>query len=205
MKRSIIALLALTTLYSAATWAGARERLQGFYHNTHSLTAEFTQTVRDAKLVVVEDSRGLMALQRPGKFRWDYYAPHEQTIVADGNKVWLYDIDLEQVTVKPMDNALGNTPAQLLSTSRPLEESFVITELPNVGGLEWVELTPRDKDANFRSVRLGFDGDHLKQMELEDSFGQITLLTYSNIQRNPPLESSLFTFTPPQGVDVIGE
>ncbi len=205
MKKIVIALLALGTLHSAVSWGGARERLQGFYHNTQSLTAEFTQTVRDAKLMVVDDSHGLMALQRPGKFRWDYYAPHEQTIVADGKKVWLYDVDLEQVTVRPMDNALGNTPAQLLSTSRPLEESFIIDELPMADGLEWVELKPRDKEANFRSVRLGFGGEHLKQMELEDSFGQITLLTFSNIQRNPRLESSLFKFSPPRGVDVIGE
>ena len=144
-------------------------------------------------------------MQRPGKFRWDYLEPYKQLIVSDGSKIWIYDTELEQVTVKPIESGLSDTPALLLSGDKPLDQAFVITDLGENGGLEWVELMPKVSDTSFERVRLGFGKDDLQGMELVDNFGQTTRLDFTNLKRNPAVEQSLFAFTPPPGVDVIGE
>ena len=194
-------LLCATTVANA----GGRERLDAFYKEVQSLRGEFTQTVLDPRMKVGEEAQGTLALQRPGKFRWDYKTPYHQLIVADGNKVWIYDIELEQVTVKRLDEAVGNTPAQLLSSGESLEKNFNITEEGKSGEFEWVELTPKQKDSSFEKVRLGFDQRDLRTMELKDNFGQTTRLQFSHLERNPKLVPSLFDFKPPPGVDVVGE
>lgn len=204
MNKWIIAFL-LPFLMPVAHAGAAADRLQTFYKDVKSLRAGFEQTVTDASGKVMQQARGKMALQRPGKFRWDYERPHEQAIVADGKKIWLYDPDLEQVTVKLQDEALGDTPAQLLSNIKPLEQSFRVSELPAKDGLEWVELTPKSKDTGFDRVRLGFDAKSLARMELVDAFGQTTRLSFAGVERNPRLDANMFTFTPPKGVDVVGE
>lgn len=185
--------------------AGGRERLDAFFKNVQSLRGEFTQTVVDARMKVTEQAQGTLAFQRPGKFRWDYKAPYHQQIVADGHKVWIYDIDLEQVTVKPIGEAMGNTPAQLLSSGEALEKTFTVIDQGKSGELEWVELTPKQKDTSFEKVRLGFDQSNLRSMELIDNFGQTTRLQFAQLERNPKLVPSLFDFKPPPGVDVVGE
>lgn len=195
----------LLLLCAAQAHAGGRERLDAFFKDVRSLRGEFTQTVLDSRMKVGEQARGTLALQRPGKFRWDYKAPYHQIIVADGSKVWIYDIELEQVTVKPLDHAVGNTPAQLLSSGENLDKSFTITEQGKADNLEWVELTPKQQDSSFERVRLGFDQRDLRSMELKDNFGQTTRLQFSNLERNPKLVPSLFDFKPPPGVDVVGE
>lgn len=196
---------ALLLCLSSAAHAGGRERLDAFYKDVRSLRGEFTQTLLDPRMKVTEEAQGTLALQRPGKFRWDYKTPYHQLIVTNGDKIWIYDIDLEQVTVKRLDEAVGNTPAQLLSSGESLEKNFDITDQGSSGELEWVELTPKQKDSGFEKVRLGFDQRDLRAMELKDNFGQTTRLQFSRLERNPKLVPSLFDFTPPPGVDVVGE
>lgn len=196
---------ALLLCLSTTAHAGGRERLDAFYKDVQSLRGEFTQTLLDPRMKVTEEAQGTLALQRPGKFRWDYKTPYHQLIVTNGAKIWIYDIDLEQVTVKRLDEAVGNTPAQLLSSGESLEKNFDIADQGKSGELEWVELTPKQKDSSFEKVRLGFDQRDLRAMELKDNFGQTTRLQFSRLERNPKLVPSLFDFTPPPGVDVVGE
>lgn len=196
-------LLALSGMIPPA-WAGAGEaRLHAFFRDLHSLHADFVQTLRDGKLNEVQRSSGTLALQRPGKFRWDYRKPYHQLIVADGRTLWIYDHGLEQVTERPLGKALGNTPAMLLSSTEPLQKSFTVTDLGERNGLAWVELQPKAKDTGFTLIRLGFSTRTLKVMDLVDSFGQVTHLSFRNVRRNPALNPSLFKFTPPKGADVI--
>ena len=163
------------------------------------------QSLFDAAGEVVQESRGTMVLQRPGRFRWDYSQPYEQHIVADGQKLWIYDTELQQVTVKGLDNALGNAPINLLSQRRPLTEDFLVRELPSHDGLQWVELEPRIKDTDFTSITLGMDVEGMKVMELRDSFGQRTQIRFMDIQLNAATDPGMFDFQPPAGVDVVGQ
>ena len=181
------------------------KRLNDFINNVQGMQADFHQLLIDNKSRAVKESSGTLLMQRPGKFRWEYIRPYRQTIVADGARIWIYDVELEQVTVKPLDTTLGGTPAVLLSGQKTLWEKFKIKELGSKEGLEWVELTPKTPDNNFESVRLGFGAHDLEMMELLDSFGATTQLRFSKLQRNPVLDSSAFAFTPPKGVDIIGE
>lgn len=205
------AAVALLLAVPALAHAGkGLERLDGFFKNRDAVLADFQQTLVDEKNRELKQAHGTLILQRPGKFRWDYATPHRQLIIADGKKFWFYDADLEQVTVRAMDAALGTTPAVLLSGERPLQENFVIAELGVRGGeewegLEWVGLTPKADDAGFTRVWLGFDEQELRAMELTDNFGQTTLIRFSNVRREASVDASLFTFVPPPGVDVIGE
>jgi chaperone LolA len=211
MRLAQAALVAAALASPLAAHAGkGLERLDGFFKNRDAVLADFEQTLMDEKNRELKQMHGTLILQRPGKFRWDYATPHRQLIIADGKRFWLYDADLEQVTVRAMDATLGATPAVLLSGERPLQESFVITELGVRGGeewqgLEWVGLTPKAEDAGFTRLWLGFDEKELRAMELTDNFGQTTLIKFSNVRRETRVDPALFTFTPPPGVDVIGE
>lgn len=193
--------LAISPVHAGA----AIDRLHAFFKEVHSLQGDFSQTTFDQHNQIRERAQGSFALQRPGKFHWDYKSPYHQLIVANSKKVWLYDSELEQVTVKRLDEAVGNTPAQLLSSGDSLESSFTITEIGAVDDLQWVELTPREKNTSFERIRLGFDQRNLRIMELMDNFGHTTRLEFSHLQRNPRLAASLFEFTPPPGVDVVGD
>jgi len=192
-------------IMSSAHADAATERLQSFYKEVQSLRGDFTQTVFDQHMKAKVHAQGSFALQRPGKFHWDYQSPFRQLIVANGKRVWIYDSELEQVTVKTLDETVGNTPAQLLSSGESLERNFTMTDLGSKDDLEWVELIPREKDTSFERVRLGFDQHDLRIMELIDNFGQTTRLEFSHLQHNPRLAPTLFEFTPPPGVDVVGE
>src|SRR3990172_4730217 len=195
----------ITLLAPLACYAGtASQRLDDFFNNTQVLQADFHQTLLDGKGKKTKEASGTLVMQRPGKFGWDYQERYKQLIVSDGSKIWIYDRELEQVTVKPIESGLSDTPALLLSGDKPLDQAFVITDLGENGGLEWVELMPKVSDTSFERVRLGFGKDDLQGMELVDNFGQTTRLDFTNLKRNPAVEQSLFTFTPPPGVDVIG-
>lgn len=196
-------LLCLCAVQALAS--GGRERLDAFFDDVKTVRADFRQTVLDASFTTVQETSGQMVIARPDRFRWDYRAPYEQLIVGDGERLWLYDVDLEQVTVKRMDAALGNTPALLLSGDKPLDVNFTISELGARDGYEWVELRPFSEDSTFTSMMLGFDEQNLRIMELVDSFGQTTRLEFSNVVRNPVVDAQTFVFVPPEGVDVVGE
>lgn len=195
--------LALAFLPASASLAGGREALLVFQEQVDTLRADFRQVLRDETGALVEETSGTMALARPDRFRWDYTHPYEQVIVSDGRRVWFYDADLEQVTVKPLDQAVTGSGALLLSGERPIEEVFRVDDMGPAGGLEWVELTPRQSGAGFERLRLAFDGPLPRVMALEDAFGQTTRLEFSAVERNPELPPDAFDFEPPPGVDVI--
>jgi outer membrane lipoprotein carrier protein len=198
----------LVTLFSlltaAAVQAGeGRTRLDRYFSDFVTLQARFEQTLVDENGKALERSQGTVYLWRPGRFRWDYEAPYEQSIVADGKKVWIYDEDLAQVTVKPLETALGNTPALLLDNRADIDKGFTVVEGGEAGSLVWLALKPKDQETPYATIRLGFDASALRVMELRDNFGQTTRIRFSKEQRNATFKHSLFGFTPPPGVDVL--
>ena len=176
-----------------------------FFDGLHSLQANFTQSVFDENGQELERSSGEMYMQRPGKFRWEYREPYSQLIVADGERVWLYDRDLEQITVRHMADALSSAPLAMLGDESPLDTSFIITALGQRDGLEWFRLQPKQQDTEVSFIRLGFQGEVLQNIEAEDNLRRLTRIELSQAKRNPGLLSNLFDFTPPPGVDVIGD
>ena len=201
-----VVLLVFGILHSPTSQADTGiDRLQHFFDHLEGLKADFSQTVIDAHSVTLQNASGTLELLRPGRFRWDYEEPYKQLIVADGKKVSIYDPDLDQVTVKLLDQTIGNMPALLLSNDQPLEDSFNVTDLGVKDGLEWLVLDPKARDTSFEKIRLAFNDQTLHTMELVDSFGQTTQLVFSKLQRNPDIDPAIFHFTPPPGVDVIGD
>jgi len=198
-------LLIFCFLFPGLACADPVERLKAFYQTTPVMKAQFKQTVLDRKGQKVQEVTGIMQLLRPGKFRWDYQKPYVQLIIGDGEKIWLYDPDLEQVTVRALDKMLGSSPAALLAGSEAIEKIFDLKDAGRQDELEWVEAVPREKDSSFESVLLGFRGEQLAEMELHDTFGQTTVIEFSKVERNPKLNAKAFSFTPPTGVDVVGE
>jgi outer membrane lipoprotein carrier protein len=191
--------------FASQVHAGGVEALKAFIGDTRTAKSAFSQTVTDQNGKLRQKSEGTLAFSRPGKFRWVYQKPYEQLIVGDGAKLWIYDADLEQVTVKKLGDALGSSPAALLAGSNEIEKYFMLKDAGMEDGMEWLEARPRDKESTFEFVRMGFAGGTLKAMQLKDSFGQTTELKFSKLEKNPPLNSSDFKFTPPKGVDIISE
>ena len=208
-SRRVLAALACAALVPAlqpsAAYASSLDRFSQFLSATQSAKGEFEQKVLDKGGRIVQQSRGTLAFQRPGKFRWTYVKPYAQLIVGDGTRVWIYDEDLRQVTVKRVDQALTSTPAALLAGNNEAMRAFRISDRGEKDGLEWLEAVPRDKEGGFERVRMGFGRGGLEAMEFYDSFGQITLLRFTSLTRNPTLEPSTFRFSPPKGADVVGE
>ncbi len=195
----------LATPCLAARPVDAVARMQAFLSRVHSLKADFTQVVLDANLQTIKQSSGTLALKRPNRFRWDYAAPNREIIDADGTRVWMYDVELQQVTVKPLTGTLAASPAVLLAGSNDAQQNFIVKNLGMENGLDWVGVTPKVKDTDFDSVKLGFRGNLVAVMELKDALGNLTRITFSHVQVNPALPDSLFKFTPPPGADVIGD
>ena len=183
--------------------ADALQRLHDYVRDTKTLSGGFTQVVYDRAGRKTQDSGGEMYFARPGKFRWVYRKPYEQLIVGDGKKIWIYDADLEQVTVKKQDQAIGESPAALLAGSNDLDKYFNLKNAGEKDGLEWLEATPKSQEGSFERIRLGSRESLLVAMELKDNFGQTSLLKFNMLQPNLKLKSDLFRFTPPKGVDVI--
>ena len=201
MKRIMVIFCLLFSTSSFAT----QPILDNFLKNLTSLHAQFEQQLFNETGKQLETSQGQMYIKRPNQFRWDYQKPYQQLIVADGENVWIYDPDLEQVTMKKLTRALGKTPALLLSSNRPIEEDFFVNQLPAKADISRLELLPKDAQAQFDSIRLNLRGETLLGFELVDNLGQTTLITFKKIERNQKLEESLFIFTPPAGVDVVTE
>ena len=189
-----------------SAYAGATDKLKNFIASTHSAQANFTQEVRDKSGKRIQSASGTMQFVRPGKFRWVYQKPFEQLIVGDGEKFWLYDVELNQVTVKKIDAALGSSPAALLSGSNEIERGFELKDNGTKDNLEWLQATPRTQDTSFEKILMAFNAQsELMVMELHDAFGHTTVLRFSKMQRNPQLSPQLFKFVPPKGADVLGE
>jgi len=202
--RKLFMLLFLMLPLSAS--AGGVEKLKEFIASTHSAQADFTQVVLDRNGQRIQSASGVMQFQRPGKFRWTYQKPYEQIIVGDGEKFWLYDVDLNQVTVKKLDAALGSSPAALLSGSNEIERGFILKESGSQDGLDWLQAIARAQDGGFEKILMAFDAQaELVVMELDDAFGHKTVLRFSGLKRNPQLPPLQFRFTPPKGADVLSE
>jgi outer membrane lipoprotein carrier protein len=196
---------AALALVGTTAVASGLDQLHQFLDQAKTVRGTFVQTVTNPQRIAPQNSRGTFAFARPGKFRWSYDKPFEQVIVGDGTRVWVYDKDLNQVIVRKLDQALGSTPAALLAGDNALEKNFSLVSAPASEGLEYVEATPKSTESQFSKVRLGFKEGLPQTMELTDAFGNITVLTFGNLERNPQLGADLFAFKPPAGADVVGE
>ncbi len=185
--------------------AGAVDQLHRFLQSTRTLKAEFAQIVVAKNGRKPQQSSGIVSISRPGKLRWEIVKPYPQLIVGDGEKIWIYDQELQQVTVRKAGQAIGSSPAALLAGNNDLEKNFTLKDAGNAEGLSWLEAMPKNSDSGFDKIRMGFAGGDLKAMELSDSFGQTTIISFTRLERNPALPANHFKFTPPAGVDVIGE
>jgi outer membrane lipoprotein carrier protein len=202
MARILLGLALAFALQGAS--ALSLERFQSYLRTTQSARGDFEQKVYDRDGKLVQDSRGSFVLLRPNRFRWTYVKP-QQVIVGDGERVWIHDIDLNQVTVRRVARVIGSTPAALLAGASDIEKAFDMKELGERDGLEWLEAKPREKEAGFERIRLGLSTGGVEAMELVDHFGQTTVLRFSRVERNPTIEAGAFRFAPPKGADVLGE
>jgi outer membrane lipoprotein carrier protein len=200
-----LALGAVFALGLPCAYASSLERFSEFISETLTARGEFEQKIFDSDRKLLQESRGVLAFSRPGRFRWSYVKPYSQLIVGDGIKVWIYDEDLKQVTVKKLGQALGSTPAALLAGNNEAVRAFRLSEKGIKDGVEWLEALPRDEEGNFEKIRMGFGPSGLQIMELVDGFGQTTVLRFKSLERNPGLDPALFRFAPPKGADVIGD
>ena len=191
----------------AAVAAGAAnlDRLRAFVRDTQTARAQFTQTVSDKSGRVTQSASGEFLLERPGRFRWSVQKPYKQLLVGDGQRVWIFDEDLNQVIVRNVGDALGATPAALLSGNQDVERAFAWKDLPMADGFDWLSATPLGKETTFSEIRLGFDFKGLAALELYDAFGQKSVVRFTQFERNPKLAADLFKFAPPKGADVIGD
>lgn len=203
-KLKAVLLNCLLTLPLAAQADGVSS-LKKFYDETHAVKASFHQVVTDKQGQTIQDVYGEMQLKRPNKFKWDYHKPFEQQIISDGKKVWLYDTELAQVSVRELSKALGSSPAALLAGGDSLDKNFKIANVYRKDGLDWVGTNPKDSDSGFNKISLGFKSDVIQEMDMIDSFGHQTKILFSNVVHNPVIDDKTFLFQPPKGVDVVGE
>lgn len=199
----VLVLVCLAVEPVAHAAGGAVQRLTDFQRQVKAFGADFTQRVTDDRGAVIQESSGTVLLARPLRFRWDYAAPFEQAIVSNGKRVWFFDADLEQVTVKPVKAVVSGGAAALLSSADDLGERFRLQAEPDAFGLAWVSAVPREADSNIERIRVGFRGRDPAVMELRDSLGQVTRLDFSRLVRNPDIPAEAFRFVPPPGADVL--
>jgi len=199
MKKYLLLLL----LFSFPAFANGLDDFLAFNSSSKTASGRFDQQVFDRGGKAVEKASGTFTFQRPGKFRWTYEKPHQQLLVGDGSKLWIHDPDLNQVTVKRIDQAISSTPAALLAGKNDITTLFTLRDAGAADGLNWVEATPKAQDTGFEKVRLGLQGRTLAAMELFDSLGGHTLLRFSDLKSNGPVSADTFRFSPPKGADVL--
>ncbi len=202
---TLLGILALVGLHVAGAAQTGPNDLRRFFKDVQSFTARFNQVVLDESLNMLQESSGTLWIQRPNRFRWNYDAPFEQQIVGDGDKIWVYDVELRQVTVRQMSGGLGNTPAILLAGHGTLDDDFVVKSLGTQGKLDWLQLIPKSKDGGFEDIRVGFDKGKLRVLEMIDGFGQTTRIALRKAAENIDVNPDKFVFKPPPGVDVVQE
>jgi outer membrane lipoprotein carrier protein len=181
----------------------ARERLDNFFTKVTTMQANFVQEIRDEKGKFRQKSMGKMYLQRPGRFRWEYTKPDKHLIVSDGGSVWIYDEDLDQVTVKSIKQTLASAPVGLLLSKQPVNQQFQVTPMKSTGRLDWFHLIPHKKDSDFTSMDIAIDQKGIQEMVLQDKFGQETLIHMNTVKIDPKINAKKFRFTPPAGADII--
>jgi outer membrane lipoprotein carrier protein len=197
--------IAIALAWPALANADALLRLKEFAASTTMAKGEFVQKMQKSSAGGVETSSGVFAFARPGKFRWDVKKPFEQLMVADGEKLFFYDKDLNQVTVKKLQDAVGASPAMLLFGGSDLDKYFNLKPLPGKDDVEWLEALPKSKEAGFDRIILGFRNGLPAQMEVRDAFNRLTSFTFTGIERNPKLDADIFRFVAPKGADVISQ
>lgn len=211
---TVVTVVTMATVATVSTVAPAAaqndspgmQALQRFFSEVASLEARFEQVVLDENLNPIDTGRGVLRIQRPGRFRWDYAPPAAQVIVGDGARVWLHDVELAQVTVRSQARALGRSPAiWLAGGDADLEDAYRIEDLGARGRIDWLNLIPRDAESEFSAVRVGFEAQKLHRIELIDSLEQRTRIRFFDLRENVAVDDSLFQFTPPAGVDVIDQ
>ena len=209
MIKKLFATFALSAV-ALASHAGALDSLENFVRNAKTGRSDFTQVItgpaREGQAARTRTSSGSFEFQRPNRFRFEYRKPFEQSIVADGQTVWLHDKDLNQVSQRKQAKVLGSTPAAVIAASpdiATIKRDFDLQELPDQGGLQWVQATPKQKEGQLTTMKVGFRGEQLAALEILDSFGQRSLLTFNNLQVNTPVAADAFRFTPPKGADVV--
>lgn len=206
MMKKIYILICLTVvqLLTSASASEVEDRLNRAMSSLDNLQADFKQTLVDDQKKIVQQSMGKVSIHRPGKFLWLYEKPYEQQIIADGKELWVYDVDLDQATVKPMETGLASAPIMILMKKQRVETEFDIHEVGQRKVLYWIELIPKKTDMEYSKVYIGLQGDVIKAMELRDSFGQATQITFENQRNNVVFKPGTFKFNPPEGVDVFG-
>jgi outer membrane lipoprotein carrier protein len=205
MKRLLLTLALSLCSLSAFAAGPARSKLDAFAQDLHSLSGQFNQTLTDANGSQKKTSTGTLALQAPRQFRWDTTAPYKQTIVADGSRVWLYDPDLDQVTVRTQSSEESQSPLTVITDLSQLDREFKVVEQGEHDGLVWLRLTSTAKDPQFDHADLGFDASGLARMAFKDQLGNTTDIRFSDWKHNPTLPPATFNFVPPKGADVIGD
>ena len=205
--------MSAVTVPFAAVWAQPAESgsaaqgmatLEAFLDAVQSLTADFKQELWTADQKLLQTETGSLSLKRPNRFRWTYVDPTELVVAADGTRLWIYDIELAQITVAPFDDTIGASPAMLLSGDRNVREEFEVVDTYPADGLDWVKLAPLAGGSDFGSVLIGFSGTAPRRLELVDGLGQVTRIELDNLDVNPELADQLFELDVPAGVDVIG-
>lgn len=200
-----ITAVSILIMFSGLVHAGEGERLlDRFLSDTKTMTANFEQTLTAQTGDIIKKSSGKFYLQRPGKFRWDYAQPYEQQIVSDGKHIWIYDVDLQQVTVQKQNASNNATPMALVDGRMKLKEAFNVRELDNRNGVYRLVLSSKKPNSDFKDVVVGLDKTGLRFLQLHDHFDQTTDIVFTDLQVNIKLKQSLFNFTPPEGTDVFG-
>ena len=199
------------TVYASVIGAGQSSTsssvslLERFFNNVRTYQADFNQVVLDAEGNKIQESSGRLWIKRPGKFRWDYKVPFTQKIIGDGKKVWIYDPELKQVTVKDYQGSVSQTPALLLAGNQKLTNNFIIKNLGAKKNITWISLKSKRQQENFSVIKIGFKNKKLLVLELVDSFGQTTRINLKNVKENLSLNKRIFRLTPPEGVDIAGQ
>ena len=201
----LLTVVAASAITTSADAQEATALLDRFADGLTSLQGRFEQQVFNADGSLREEARGSVALKAPRAFRWEYETPYEQLIVADGTHVWMYDVDLEQVTVKQQANQEAQSPLVVLTDPGLLDSRYRVAESGTRDGMQWLTLTPVDEEDGFKQAELGLDGQGLRRMDLEDTLGGRTTIAFSDWSRNATVAADAFRFTPPEGVDLVGD
>ena len=202
-KRIIFLLFLVSTAFVYAETSN--DPLQNFLADFKTLEANFVQSLINENGEELEKTEGILYLEQPGKFHWSYQVPYSQLIISNGDVLWVFDEDLEQLTIRKMGDAIEQTPAGIILGDNPISEHFIQVDLGEIEGFDWIELTPRDMEAQYRNIRLGFEKTKLGMMIILDNLGQTTRIDFSDVKKNAELSSTLFEFEVPDGIDVIDE